>query len=147
MCIRDRLKAKPHPLSKASGVRVEGKVTAICGGRELAGDQGELQITSYGISGIPVFQISRHIALALAQGESAQVGVDLVPWMEEEKLSLIHISLGIPLVQGLRLLVNGPSDQLAQLPEPDEDCVMEPVSYTHLDVYKIQPLPLPCPAM
>ena len=80
-----QLKAKPHPLSKASGVRVEGKVTAICGGRELAGDQGELQITSYGISGIPVFQISRHIALALAQGESAQVVVDLVPWMEEEE--------------------------------------------------------------
>ena len=80
-----QLKAKPHPLSKASGVRVEGKVTAICGGSEMASDQGELQITSYGISGIPVFQISRYIALALVQGEPAQVVVDLVPWMEEEE--------------------------------------------------------------
>lgn len=35
-------------------------------------------------------------------------------------------SLGIPLVQGLRLLVNGPADRLAELPEPDEDCLMEP---------------------
>ena len=35
-------------------------------------------------------------------------------------------SLGIPLVQGLRMLVNGPSGQLVQIPEPDEDCVMEP---------------------
>ena len=80
-----QLKAKPHPLSKASGVRVEGKVTAICGGSEMASDQGELQITSYGISGIPVFQISRYIALTLVQGEPAQVVVDLVPWMEEEE--------------------------------------------------------------
>lgn len=35
-------------------------------------------------------------------------------------------TLGIPLVQGLRMLVNGPSGQLVQIPEPDEDCVMEP---------------------
>lgn len=40
------------------------------------------------------------------------------------KAARMMSSLGIPLVQGLRLLVNGPSDQLAQLPEPDEDCVM-----------------------
>ncbi len=66
---------------------------SACGGKgdgglqreRKAGDQGELQITSYGISGIPVFQVSRHIALALPKGERAELVVDLAPWMEEEE--------------------------------------------------------------
>lgn len=35
-------------------------------------------------------------------------------------------ALGIPLVQGLRLLVNGPAARLPGLPEPDADCRITP---------------------
>lgn len=80
------LKVRSNPLSKAAGVRTEAAVTAVCSGKETAKDQGELQITAYGISGIPVFQISRHIALALEKNESAEVRVDLAPWSEESDL-------------------------------------------------------------
>lgn len=62
------------------------------------------------------------------------------------KAARMMSSLGIPLVQGLRLLVNGPSDRLAKLPEPDEDCLMEPGAGLQeaLDILKgDSPVPLP----
>ena len=60
-----QLKVKKHPFAKAAGVRTDAKVAALLGRQVLAEDTGEMQITAYGISGIPVFQISRHIAKGL----------------------------------------------------------------------------------
>lgn len=80
-----QLKIKSNPFAKASGVRVEGSVTAVCSGKEAAKDRGELQITDYGISGIPVFQVSRHLSMALQKRERAELFVDLAPWMESQE--------------------------------------------------------------
>ncbi len=60
-----QLKVKDFAFQKASGVRTDAKVTALINGRMAASDTGELQITNYGISGIPVFQVSRYISRAL----------------------------------------------------------------------------------
>ena len=66
-----QLKVKSHPLAKASGVRTETKVEIFDGSDMnnhpviLGSDTGEVQITAYGISGIPVFQISRLAAKLL----------------------------------------------------------------------------------
>lgn len=35
-------------------------------------------------------------------------------------------NLGIPLIRGLRLLINGPNDTLPPLPPPDDDCALQP---------------------
>lgn len=80
-----QLLVKNHPFEKASGVRTDAKVTAIVNGKKMAEDTGELQITAYGISGIPVFQISRFIAKALYHKEKAEVSVDFLPDMEEDE--------------------------------------------------------------
>lgn len=48
-----------NSLLKAAGVRVHGKVSVITDDKKMGDDTGELQITDYGISGIPVFNISR----------------------------------------------------------------------------------------
>lgn len=85
-----QLKVKNHPFAKASGVRTEARVTALIDGVPTASDTGELQITAYGISGIPVFQISRHIALGLYQKRRAAVALDLLPeYSREEVLGLL----------------------------------------------------------
>ena len=42
-----------------SGVRAQGTVRLLIDGTEIAAETGELQLTDYGISGIPVFQLSR----------------------------------------------------------------------------------------
>ncbi len=44
-------------------------------------DMGELQLTDYGISGIPVFQISRYASYALKQGQKAEVSIDFLPYI------------------------------------------------------------------
>lgn len=81
-----QLKVKNHPFSKASGVRTDAKVTALIDGDSVASDIGELQITSYGISGIPVFQISRYIARGLYEKKRAQVRIDFLPEAAEEEV-------------------------------------------------------------
>ena len=81
-----QLKVKNFPFAKASGVRTDACVKAIIDGDEIASDTGELQITAYGISGIPVFQISRYIARALYERKEAVVLVDFIPQMSEEDL-------------------------------------------------------------
>jgi len=87
-----QLKVKNFPFAKASGVRTDACVKAVIDGKELASDTGELQITAYGISGIPVFQISRYVARALYEKKKAEVSVDFMPQMTEEELIqfLIH---------------------------------------------------------
>ncbi len=82
-----QLKVKDHPLAKASGVRTDARVCAYESGHFAAEDTGELQITGYGISGIPVFQISRHVAKALYRGNKAQVRIDFLPFMTGKEFS------------------------------------------------------------
>ena len=48
-----------------SGVRAQGTVRLVIDGKEAAAEAGELQLTDYGISGIPVFQLSRLASRAL----------------------------------------------------------------------------------
>lgn len=52
-----------------SGVRADAYVAIRQNGREIAADRGELQLTDYGISGIPVFQISRTAAYLLKENK------------------------------------------------------------------------------
>jgi hypothetical protein len=81
-----QLKVKKYPYSKASGVRTDAKVSAVVDGKVLAEDTGELQMTAYGISGIPVFQISRFIAKGLYYKQNVAVIVDFLPDLSAEEL-------------------------------------------------------------
>ena len=46
-------------ISKASGVRVDAKIKLFAGDECKVSEYGQVQITDYGVSGIPVFNISR----------------------------------------------------------------------------------------
>lgn len=85
-----QLKVKDHPFAKAAGVRVDAKVNAIIEKDKsdyiVCSDTGEIQITASGISGIPVFQISRYIARSLYERKPAFVELDFLPAVSEEKV-------------------------------------------------------------
>lgn len=51
--------------------------------------QGELQLTDYGISGIPVFQVSRYAAAALGEGESVYAQIDFLPEYSYRDLAVL----------------------------------------------------------
>ena len=62
-----------------AGVRTEAELTLFASGKKMARDRGELQITDYGLSGIPAFQISRYASRALDEGKKVTVSVDFLP--------------------------------------------------------------------
>lgn len=81
-----QLRCKEKFFKAIAGIRMEAKVTLVVNGKALASDQGELQINDYGISGIPVFQISRNAAKALHQKKTVEVLLDLLPNQKEEEI-------------------------------------------------------------
>lgn len=64
-----------------AGVRIDAKVTLYQGENRqvIAEDIGELQLTDYGLSGIPVFQISRFAGYGLLQKQKVAVQIDFLP--------------------------------------------------------------------
>lgn len=77
---------------KASGVRTDGEVLAYVDGKLVASDRGEIQFTDYGISGIPVFQISHFLSYALYNKQKCEVKINFFPDITYDKLIdfLIH---------------------------------------------------------
>ena len=62
-----------------AGVRADASVILYSDGRKLAEDKGEVQLTDYGISGIPVFQVSRFAARALDEGQDVRAVLNFYP--------------------------------------------------------------------
>ena len=62
-----------------SGVRCQASLRLFVDGTLKGQEQGELQLTDYGISGIPVFQLSRIAAYALKERKRVTVQIDFAP--------------------------------------------------------------------
>ena len=71
---------------RASGVRAKGNVKLIRQNKIISESSGELQFTDYGLSGIPVFQISRYAADIINSGASCELRADIVPDYREDEL-------------------------------------------------------------
>ncbi len=87
-----QLKCNGDFFKAIAGVRTDVKVSLYTldkngdRGAFLAEDQGELQLTDYGISGIPVFQVSRYAAEALDHKKRVLAVIDFMPDMSDEQL-------------------------------------------------------------
>lgn len=82
-----QLRCEGKHFKQLAGIRSDVHLRVISEGRTLAEEDGELQLTDYGISGIPTFQISRYASVALASGKKVSVLIDFLPGktMEEMK--------------------------------------------------------------
>lgn len=69
-----------------SGVRSTGKVSVFVNDTCIASDTGEIQYTDYGISGIPVFQVSRHAVCAIDRKHTVKAVIDMLPDFSEDLL-------------------------------------------------------------
>lgn len=67
-----QLRCEGDYFKMVAGVRAQAELTLYVDGEEQAKEEGELQLTDYGISGIPVFQFSRIVSRALYE---QQVGL------------------------------------------------------------------------
>ncbi|MCI8464609.1 MAG: NAD(P)/FAD-dependent oxidoreductase [Lachnospiraceae bacterium] len=84
------LLAASSPFRKAAGVRTDGRVSLYVeeNGKQwfMGADTGEIQLTDSGISGIPVFQVSRHAARALAEKKRVFAKLDFLPEYHRAKV-------------------------------------------------------------
>ena len=62
-----------------AGVRCDGSISLLINGRKAASDKGQLQLTSYGVSGIPAFQVSRFASRALEEGNEVKAVLSFMP--------------------------------------------------------------------
>ncbi len=96
-----QLRCEEKDYRQLGGIRTEGRVKLYMAGESpaeksgakrraanwifLAEDAGEIQLTDYGISGIPVFQVSRYASVALHNHRDVKAVLDFLPRMTEEE--------------------------------------------------------------
>lgn len=80
-----QLKCKENFYKSISGVRVGGSVSIFTDGECQAKDTGEIQLTGYGISGIPVFQVSRCAAIGLYEKKAVTAKLNFMPDFTEDQ--------------------------------------------------------------
>ena len=65
-----------------AGIRCSGNVKLLIDGEMKKEDTGEIQLTDYGISGIPVFQVSYLASRAINRDKHVQAIIDFMPDIE-----------------------------------------------------------------
>lgn len=88
------LYARENDRGTLAGVRMDAKVTLCIDGTVCAEEEGEVQFASYGLSGIPVFQMSRYVSRALKAGSECVVGLDLCPRKTAQELAALLTEKG-----------------------------------------------------
>lgn len=79
------LQCKEKGWNRLQGVRARGTVQAWINHNLLAEEQGEIQFTQYGISGIVVFNLSRYASIGLQEGKKVEFVLDLLPEYSKEE--------------------------------------------------------------
>lgn len=81
-----QLRCKEKWFSTIAGVRCEGKITLYAQQEKVAQEKGELLFTEYGLSGIPVFQISRYAGEELDNGRNITAKIDFFDSMTVDEV-------------------------------------------------------------
>ncbi|MCI8599333.1 MAG: NAD(P)/FAD-dependent oxidoreductase [Lachnospiraceae bacterium] len=92
-----QLRSRDKRMEKLAGLRMDAKVILQRDGEIVEREEGEVQFTAYGLSGIPIFQLSRYASRALEDGKKVEIELDLMPVFEEEPFAAFlntRIALG-----------------------------------------------------
>ena len=82
------LQCRESFFKQLAGIRTEAEVSLFIAGENIISERGELQLTDYGISGIPVFQVSRFAAKALYNKQEVTAVLNFMPQMSEEEFTV-----------------------------------------------------------
>lgn len=82
-----RLFTEDKDVLSLSGVRYKGRVSAYIDDKEVIEDEGEIQFTDKGLSGICVFNISRYLSKPIEEGASCFISVDFLPEKSDSELT------------------------------------------------------------
>lgn len=78
-----QLKCDTKRVRALKGVKLMGTATLSCGGKAVKKEYGEVMFTEYGLSGPPIFQLSREASERLNKGnKDIKIKIDLIPKYE-----------------------------------------------------------------
>lgn len=80
------LRVEKNPFKKLSGIKAEVSLEAYSGKEKIAGSDGEILFTDYGISGPAALDISREAVVSCAAGGRVRARMNLFPELTEKKL-------------------------------------------------------------
>lgn len=80
------MKSQEPYFTRLSGIRIKARASCCMEGELPIMEEGEIQLAAYGLSGIPIFQLSRHAALALLKGKKVEFILELLPDLKWEEL-------------------------------------------------------------
>lgn len=72
---------------QTAGVRCEAAAQAVVNGIPVSRERGELQITDYGLSGIVIFCLSRHISRGIFEKKPSAIWLDFLTDMTEPEVT------------------------------------------------------------
>lgn len=68
---------------KWAGIRTQANISLFIDNKFIKNEQGELQLTEYGISGICVFNLSGLASIALYEGKDVKIKINFLPDIED----------------------------------------------------------------
>ncbi len=81
-----QLRCEEKFFKSIAGVRAQGTVSIWSEGSCIARDTGEIQLADYGISGIPVFQVSRYASRLLYEKKEVYALLDFMPDLSRDQM-------------------------------------------------------------
>ncbi len=75
-----QLKTKGNFLKDWAGIRTDVNVSLHINDKLIKSDQGEIQLTNYGVSGICIFNLSRFVPIALKKNNKVEVKINFLPF-------------------------------------------------------------------
>lgn len=72
-------------LKKWNGIRTDVKVTLYENTNVIKTEEGEIQLTDYGISGICIFNLSRYVAIGLKKHKKEYITINFLPFLTSKQ--------------------------------------------------------------
>lgn len=83
------LKCKGKDFRSISGVRLQASVVLTVENDKKYSNFGEIIFTDYGVSGIPIMQLSRYASVALSENKKVRLEIDFYPEIDDKELLVI----------------------------------------------------------
>lgn len=69
------------------GIRSDVNVSLYTANKFIKEETGEIQLTSYGVSGICIFNLSRFASAYLKENKKVEVVINFLPWLKEDAIT------------------------------------------------------------
>lgn len=79
-----QLKGDEEYFKKWSGIRVDGTASLFINDKFIKSENGNIQLTNYGLSGICIFNLSGEAAKALNQNQKVTISINFMPFLKEK---------------------------------------------------------------